>query len=132
MTENLKWIKLCYGVVMQLFVYLFSELFEFDNIFIVIFLNIAIYIVPYFYTVFLIRSSKITSYKQICILDLVFYLIPSIIACPIYESFAIIITGKTGSINGLFSLIMILIYILVYLLYLLIYKINFKITKKHR
>ena len=42
--EKIKRIKFIYSLVIQLFVYLFSELFEFDNIFIVVAINSIIYL----------------------------------------------------------------------------------------
>lgn len=130
--EKIKKIKFIYSLVIQLFVYLFSELFEFDNIFIVVAINSIIYFVPYYYTVFIIRQYKATDHKRICKIDLIYYLIPSVLVCPLYESVAVILTKKTNESNGLFSVIMIFIYLLIYLMYILIYKINIKHIKKHQ
>lgn len=80
----------------------------------------------------MIRKYKATDHKRICIIDLIYYLIPSVFVCPLYESVAVILTKKTNESNGLFSVIMILIYLLIYLMYILIYKINIKHIKKHQ
>lgn len=130
--EKIKKIKFIYSLVIQLFVYLFSELFEFDNIFIVVAINSIMYFIPYYYTVFMIRQYKATDHKRICIIDLIYYLIPSVLVCPLYESIAVILTKKANESNGLFSVIMIFIYLLIYLMYILIYKINIKHIKKHQ
>lgn len=120
--KNKKW-KFIYGLTFQLFVYLFSELFEFDNVFIIIAINVILYTLPYYVTVYLIRLNDVTL-KKICIFDLIYYLIPTIFICPIYESIAVIITKTANESNGLFSFVNIIIYIIIYLFYILIYKLN--------
>ena len=133
MIEKIKILTLIYGLLMQGIVYLFSELFEFDNILIVISINAVLYVIPYFITVYLIKENKINELKKLCIYDLIFYLIPTVIMCPIYEGIAVMISGKANASNGIFSVVMIIIYILVYLIYLLIYKLNIAHNiKKHR
>lgn len=126
-----KW-KLIYSLIFQMFVYIFSELFEFDNIFIVAAINSFLFIIPFYLTVYIIRSSKYDNLKRITIIDLIYYLIPSIFICPIYESLAVMITKKANDSNGLFSIMMIIIFIIVYLMYILIYKLNIRKIKKHQ
>lgn len=125
-----KW-KLIYALFHQLFIYIFSEIFEFDNIFIIIAINVLIYIIPYYISLYQIRNNKIDNIKFLSLSDLLYYLIPSIIVCPIYESLAVIMTKQANETNGLFSITNILIYLFLYILFLLLYKIELKKTQKH-
>ena len=129
--EKSKKLKFIYSLIFQSFIYILSDLFEFENIFIIVAINSFLYIIPFHVTLYIIRLNKADKLKRILNIDLIYYLIPSVLICPIYESIAVILTKKANESNGLFSIIMIIIFVLVYLMYMLIYKINIDKIKKH-